>query len=143
VLTTYSAPLPPPHAWTKTIAIGPAPVGLAEISVEDSFPPWSQAFPLYDSHLDWLFEVVHSQGAFEIDWRERRDIPVGGGGRHLSLVAKGVKIEISEYVAEELVERVRTMMDAVRALVPKQVMDALNGRHETFVKDRLKALRRR
>ncbi len=137
--TQSSPPLASPHNWRRIVRIGPRAEGLIELQVDPGAPRapvWTQPFPLYVTHLDWLYGAFEQLDLFRARWRERRDVPVGAGGDSLLVIASGRQVVIPSYVADDLEERARSARGAVDALVPRAAVEQLESRRQAYVRSR-------
>lgn len=124
----YTAPLPPPHYSEHTIWIGPGPEGVVQMGTGDPAAAWTERFPLFDSHLDWLYQVMTDQGVLQGEWRSRTDVPVGSGAERATVVADGKSIAIPAFVTPDRDAAARAVFGAIRALVPQGTWDSLAAR---------------
>jgi hypothetical protein len=137
--TQSSPPLASPHGWRRIVRVGPRAEGSVELQADPGAPRapiWTQPFPLYDTHLDWLFGAFEHVELFRTRWRERRDLPVGSGGDSFLVIANGRQFQLPSHVADDLVERRRAVKSAVEALVPSAAIDVLEARRQSYLRSR-------
>ena len=132
----HSAPLPPPPSWQQSIWIGPGLEGVVEMIPGDRSPlnpVWQERFPLQDTHLDWLHQVLRDKGAFREEWQTRRDVPIGAGSEQLTVTADGRNVTIPAFVQDDRDRAARAMFAATTALVPPAILERLTATRTAYV----------
>ncbi|MEP6690360.1 MAG: hypothetical protein ABJD07_04340 [Gemmatimonadaceae bacterium] len=139
-----AAPLPPPHHWQYTIRIGVG--GDSELVVVPDYPSastpvWSERFTLAREHMEWLYRTMLERGLLSGGWHAA-EIPVGGGAEWMTVHGGGIVVEIPAYVESGRAEAAAAMCGAVKALVPRELWQRMDGARQQYVSARAAELHR-
>lgn len=127
---SYSPPLASPHSWKRVVRIGPDAAGHVQLQADNdapNAPEWTLTFPLYDAHLDWLYDALLRLQVFDTEWHQARDVPVGGGAERLTVAAQGREFVIPPFVSDGQTAFAASARAAVEALVPPSCWPSSNG----------------
>jgi hypothetical protein len=134
----YEGSMPPPYYYQYSIeldATGTAWVTLTPDYPSPNVPSFTENFTVSEQQLDDLFQLMQEQGMMQRTWRTDSDPPVGGSSEALTVTAGGQQYLIPSYPVSNQRQAAGEIISAVKALVPQEIWERLDGLREDYVQE--------
>lgn len=93
-------------------------------------PTWTKTFALEPAALDDLYHTLAENRAFSTRWRKAGAPPVRGNDFDATLTANAASVTIPAFVVPSQAAAQGQIADAITALVPHSLWDALETRRQ-------------
>lgn len=129
--------MPPPYHYEYLIRINSSDQGQIfywpNYKGKDT-PEWTERFSVSPDQLDLLYKKMKDQRLFTEKWQAQEIHIIGGSHEFINVTANMKKIRVPAFVVPEQKERIKGIYTAVRALVPKAIMEKLEAQRQEYMK---------
>ncbi len=129
--------VPPPYHYEFEIHIGPGTS--AHIDYHPSYgpdPTWTERFDISEGARARLFELLTRLDVFSRTWEPMHEPPLGGSVERMWARADGRDVTVPFHLESDRDRRdADTLYSRIRGLVPQEVRDTLDARHERYVRE--------
>lgn len=125
--------VPPPYYYEYTISVSRGSAGkidfLPDYPIHDP-PVWTETFDVAGEALNRLYTLMVEKGVFTKSWTEIDDGRIGGSLQWMELTVGGEEFLVPSVIEEAGI--IKEVYDAIKALVPQGIWDALMAQREQF-----------
>lgn len=129
--------LPPQYHYSYTITISPDLIG--EFTYQPGYGPedsgefWRTEFNLESKDLDALYSMLDEKGMLRSRWATGQPL-MGAQGTSLVITASGNEYPVPSVsvLTRSEREKVETVIETIRGLVPKAIWDEMEARQADF-----------
>ncbi len=136
VYTWQAGSMPPPYHHEYSIHIGPQTecriVFLPDYP-SDATPRWKETFPVANEILDELHRLILENDLARKEWPEDQVNAIGGSQDWIKITADGDTTLVPSWASKD--ERVSSVYDFIRDLVPETIWTSLKSRRERYVRE--------
>lgn len=133
--------MPPPNHYEYLIKVDSNGSGRLEYRPDyegAGTPLWTEDFSVPAEKMAKLYKQMSDTGVFEKNWKESKELRIGGAYGWLEVVVNGKNFSTPSQPVEKDEEKIATLYDAVITLIDEKVWDKMEDKRQDYIKQYIK-----